>query len=153
MTKTLTIQGAAALLAVALLGANTSQAQQDPGQDVRDKVDKAVKSIKQGTREITDAARAEFRKVRDRVQEMSTQSRVFSRIHWDQTLNKCAIEVDVQSDGVVFLRGSVADETAKNKAVKLAAETVGVSRVVDELSVAPNSSTTTTSTSREPKKP
>ena len=45
------------------------------------------------------------------------------------------MQIEVQPDGSVVLRGSVLDEAAKNRAVDLAGSTVGVAKVVDELAI------------------
>lgn len=68
---------------------------------------------------------------------MGVISRVYSRLHWDKALTSAMLELEVKAGGVVVLRGVVSDSAAKIKAVTLTADTVGVTQVVDELSIAP----------------
>jgi osmotically-inducible protein OsmY len=77
---------------------------------------------------------------------------VYGRLHWDKALSDASIELSVSS-GVVTLRGAVPDTAAKAKAVTLAAETVGVTQVIDELmvSLAPRTVPATTPATAVPK--
>jgi osmotically-inducible protein OsmY len=65
---------------------------------------------------------------------MGVAARVYGRLHWDKALNSSTLHVKVE-EGVATLSGSVPTAEAKAKAVTLAAETVGVSKVVDELTI------------------
>jgi osmotically-inducible protein OsmY len=60
--------------------------------------------------------------------------RVYSRLHWDKALHSSSLTVRMEGTAVV-LRGTVPDAAAKAKAVTLAADTVGVNKVVDELTL------------------
>jgi osmotically-inducible protein OsmY len=64
---------------------------------------------------------------------MGVHSRVYSRLHWDKSLNAARIEVHMLHDGVVLLRGTVPDAAAKAHAIALARDTLDVTGVVDEL--------------------
>jgi osmotically-inducible protein OsmY len=66
---------------------------------------------------------------------MEVQHRVYARLHWDKSLSMSKFEVSMSDKGVATLTGSVADPKAKAKAVELAADTVGVAQVIDELTV------------------
>ncbi len=77
---------------------------------------------------------------------MGVVSRVYGRLHWDKALTDATITVDSREDGVIVLRGSVADSAAKSKAETLTSETVGVTSVVNELGIAPAAKETTTKT-------
>jgi hyperosmotically inducible periplasmic protein len=68
---------------------------------------------------------------------MGVQARVYARLHWDKALNDAAISVEVQKGGLITLRGTVADRSAKTKAAELTRDTVGVERVVDDLKIVP----------------
>ena len=70
------------------------------------------------------------------VREADVFSRVYGRIHWDKKLNDAVIEINVAPDGATTLRGAVADAAAKKRAVILARDTVGVTTVVDQLTIA-----------------
>ena len=109
----------------------TSLAQQGPIQRVGQALDNAGKNIR---REVEGGvARAEMS-----VQERDLLARVYHRVHWDKTLVNTPLEFQVQADGTVILRGAVADEAAKKKAADLAINTVGVTKVVDEMVIAQN---------------
>jgi hyperosmotically inducible protein len=61
-------------------------------------------------------------------------SKVKTRLLADKTIP--GLKIDVESrDGVVTLTGTVASETEKTKALKIARETEGVKSVVDELKI------------------
>jgi hyperosmotically inducible periplasmic protein len=121
-----------------------------PGQGAAEKagerLDEAAQKIKRGLGEVAEDLRARFRRTRESVQSMGVEARVYGRIHWDKALADAPIELDVSTDGVATLRGSVADAAAKAKAVALARDTVGVTQVVDELAVTPRGTTIRTTT-------
>jgi len=62
-------------------------------------------------------------------------AKVKTKIIKDDLLDKSDINVDTDSDGLVTLRGTVASDAAKNRALELARTTEGVHKVVDRLSV------------------
>ena len=86
---------------------------------------------------LGDNLREGWGEARGAVNRMGLRARVYSRVRWDKALEHETIEIDVQASDAVVLRGSVRSETAKRKAIELARDTVGVARVVDELTVAP----------------
>jgi hyperosmotically inducible protein len=92
-------------------------------------LDNAGRNIRRGVEGAVARGQAAAR-------EMSVFERVYARIHWDKKLTDAVIELEVQSDGTTTLRGAVADAAAKKRAVILARDTVGVTTVVDELSIA-----------------
>jgi hypothetical protein len=47
------------------------------------------------------------------------------------------LELEVQDGGTAIMRGAVPDAAARERAVALARDTVGVTQVVDELTVLP----------------
>jgi osmotically-inducible protein OsmY len=134
------------MAAVLGLGFGVGRGQQDQnvGKRVGDKVDSAVQDIKRGAKDLSEGVKEQFNKMRASVHDMGVASRVYSRIHWDKGLQNASIEVHVRREGVATLRGTVADATAKAKAVHLAADTVGVNQVVDELSAIDSGAATTT---------
>jgi hyperosmotically inducible periplasmic protein len=113
-----------------------SRAQQQEGAAAKagEKIDEVGRKIKKGIEKAEDAVREGFHKTRDSVHSMGVMSRVYGRLHWDKALHASTLTVKVE-DGVVTLRGAVPTRAAKSKAVTLAAETVGVTKVIDELSV------------------
>ena len=105
-----------------------SHAAQGPVQRAGQALDNAGKNIRRGVE--TGVARGQIT-----AQERELLARVSQRIQWDKQLVSSTLQLVVQADGTVNLRGSVVDEAAKRRAVDLAQNTVGVTRVVDELAV------------------
>ena len=129
-----------------IAGVAAGQAGQGPAERLGEKLDGAGRAVKQGVRDVAQEVREGFAKTRTSVHNMGIEARVYGRLHWDKDLTGALIELQTGADGVVSLRGSVADANAKQKAVALARETVGVTRVIDQLAIAPTGSTTTTIT-------
>lgn len=124
------------MLGVLLVFAWTGAAQDNPPKStVGEKVDNAVKNLKKGAQEAGDAVRQQYEKARAGIHNMSVAARVYGRLHWDKALHGSKVDVDVHKDGVATLTGTVADLTARAKAVELTRDTVGVASVVDRLSV------------------
>jgi hyperosmotically inducible periplasmic protein len=84
---------------------------------------------------------SEFRegwaKVEQLVDQLGVRGRVYARVHWDKVLTSEPIKIDMEDASVVVLTGQVSDEAARKKAVRLAEDTVGVTRVIDRLEVKP----------------
>jgi osmotically-inducible protein OsmY len=72
---------------------------------------------------------------------MGVLSRVYGRLHWDKTLNSTTLYVKAEG-GTVTLRGAVPDEEAREKAIELTKDTVGVTHVVDQMTVLASATTT-----------
>ena len=122
---------ASALLATALIGPACLVRGQGVAERAGQALDGAGRGIRQGVQNA-------FSRTRASVHNQETISRVYSRVHWDKTLVGSTLELEVLGDGsTVILRGAVADAAAKQRAVLLARDTVGVGQVVDELTVAP----------------
>lgn len=94
------------------------------------------RAVKQGFQNTGQAIQGGFQKTRTGVHNMEIVSRIYSRLHWDKALTTSNIELEVQAGGVAILTGIVPDGAAKTKALSLAADTVGVIQVVDQLTVA-----------------
>jgi len=110
-------------------------AEKPVGERVGEKVDGAVQSIKKGVSSAGEAIRDQYEKARTSVHNMSVGARVYGRLHWDKALVNDKVEVDVQKGGVAVLTGTVGDAKARAKAVELTSDTVGVTKVVDQLSI------------------
>jgi hyperosmotically inducible protein len=119
------------------------------GERVGGKVDSAVESIKKGVNSAGEAIRDQWEKARISVHNMGVSARVYGRLHWDKALYNAKVDVEVQKDGVAVLTGTVGDPLARAKAVELTRDTVGVSKVVDRLTVL----TTTTGATPAPGTP
>jgi hyperosmotically inducible protein len=131
--------GIAAVVSLALgvaMWAGISRAQQQEGAAARagEKLDEIGRKIRKGLEKAEDSVREAFHKSRDSVHGMGVMSRVYGRLHWDKALHASTLFLKVE-DGVVTLRGVVPNKDARTKAVKLAVETVGVTKVIDELTV------------------
>jgi hyperosmotically inducible periplasmic protein len=117
--------GASVLLAVFTIAASPSQAQFE---ELGQQLDRGVSQL----REQFERGWAE---VRSSVDRMGLEARVYARLHWDKALEGSTLEIRAAEGRVVTLHGSVPSEAAREKAVQLASDTVGVTRVIDELTV------------------
>ncbi|QOF76143.1 BON domain-containing protein [Variovorax sp. 38R] len=61
---------------------------------------------------------------------------VFAQLNWDPAVNACDVDVRVQ-DGVVTLRGQVADEAQRAAAERAARRTDGLTTLLNRLTVRP----------------
>ncbi len=104
------------------------------GRAIRDGFEKAGETVVGGINKTGETVRDGLVRARDSVQGMGVYSRVYSRIHWEKSLHANNLLLRAEG-GVITLRGVVADDAAKTKAVSLAADTVGVTRVVNQLTV------------------
>ncbi len=95
------------------------------------------KRIDQGLDELREDVQQAWTDVRKSVDKLSVQGRVYGRLRWDKALAKEPIEVDVQEKDIVVLTGRVPDQEARQKAIQLAKDTLGVRDVVDHLQVEP----------------
>ncbi len=131
-----TTAGLVPLTLVLGTGLGWTQQDQGSGQRAGEKLDEAGRSIKKGIRDTRDAIRDQFARVREAVHNMNIESRVYGRLHWDKALNTSTLDLDVKG-GVVTLRGTVPNTKAKAKAVELAGDTEGVTKVIDQLAIQP----------------
>ena len=100
------------------------------------RLDQIVRGLRENFRDLSDEVQQRFARARRSVDDLGVEARVYGRLHWDKALNEAEIVVEVQNGGVVVLHGAVLDEEARDKAVALAVETVGVERVIDMLTPA-----------------
>jgi osmotically-inducible protein OsmY len=61
---------------------------------------------------------------------------VFAQLNWDPAVNACDVDVRVEN-GVVTLRGEVADEAQRQAAERAARRTEGLSTLLNRLTVQP----------------
>jgi hyperosmotically inducible protein len=92
-------------------------------------------SVDRGLNTLGQKLRKTWADVRQSIDELTVQGRVYGRLRWDKALEKAPIEISVQNESTVVLSGSVADESAHTTAVQLAQGTIGVGKVVDNLTV------------------
>jgi hypothetical protein len=106
----------------------TTDAQPGVGERVGESVDR-------GLSRLGEKLRRGWADIRRSVDELTVQGRVYGRLHWDKQLASAPIEISVQNENVVTLTGAVPDESARHAAVMLAENTVGVTKVIDHLTV------------------
>lgn len=124
------------LAAVGILAAwgYGATAQQGP---VGQGIDNAGRSIKRGFQSAGNAVQGGFLKTKTSVHNMEVASRVYSRLHWDKALTTSNLELEVSNGGIATVTGVVPDAAARDKALMLTSETVGVVQVVDQVVVTP----------------
>jgi hyperosmotically inducible periplasmic protein len=91
-------------------------------------------TVRDGLNKTGETVRESFAKTRDSVNAMGLGPRVYGRLHWDKSLHSTSLFIKVEGSRVT-LRGVVPDEATEAKALALAGETVGVSQVIDQLTV------------------
>jgi len=122
---------ASCLVAVVVVSsAYMARAQDGAASRAGQALDNAGRGVKRGVQ-------GAFARTRANVHDQEIISRVYSRLHWDKALVGSTLELEVRDAGTAVLRGAVADEAATARAVDLARETVGVTLVVDEMTVLP----------------
>jgi osmotically-inducible protein OsmY len=104
------------------------QEQPGPAAQIGEKIDRGLSQI---GAELSQA----WADVRKSVEKMGVQGRVYGRLHWDKALENANLDINVRDSQVVVLSGHVASAADKQKAEQLARDTVGVGRVVNELTV------------------
>ena len=109
----------------------------------REVLDEAGAAIRRDVGKAGDAMREQFHRAKASINAMGIEARVYGRLRWDKALDGATIDVTAAKDGTVTLTGTVADTMAKAKAVRLAVDTMGVVRVVDQLATPPPASETT----------
>jgi hyperosmotically inducible protein len=138
----------------------TGSAQQDPqglpqegvATKAAEKLDDVGRAIKKGFLRAEETVRDElnktgetvregFAKTRESVQSMGIPSRVYGRLHWDKEFYSVSLFVKAEG-GRVTVRGILPDEAAKAKAIDLIKDTVGVTQVIDQISVLTSSAST-----------
>jgi len=111
---------------------------------IKESANSAVNSVKKGASTAGEAIKNKYNQAKDHIVAMGIESRVYSRLHWDKALTGSKIELSSPRAGAVALTGTVPDPKAQAKAILLANETVGVTEVIDHLSVQAATTTTTT---------
>jgi hyperosmotically inducible periplasmic protein len=136
-----------ALCVASWVGIGRAQ-QEGAAEKAGEKLDNVGRKIKKGLEKAEDAVREGFHRTRESVHGMGVVARVYGRLHWDKALHTSPLTIRVE-DGALVLRGAVPNAAAKARAVDLAADTVGVTKVVDELTLPASEA----ETSRGPAKP
>jgi hypothetical protein len=85
--------------------------------------------------EATGQILAGWTAARSSIEDSRLDARVRSRLKWDKTLVGAAIAVEIVGKEV-WLKGTVVNLTQRQRAVQLADSTLGVEKVVDQLTIA-----------------
>jgi hypothetical protein len=91
--------------------------------------------IDRGLEQLGRDVRKKWGEIRQSIDGLGVQGRVYGRLRWDKALATAPIDIEVQEKDVVALTGIVRDEATRRKAVRLARDTVGVGEVVDRLRI------------------
>ena len=116
----------ACLLSMAAAG--PAQAQEGIGERIGAQLDRGIDRLNE---EFSQG----WESLQQAVDKMGVQGRVYSRLRWDKQLVQSEFDIEVEDGGIVTLRGRVPTPAAKQKAITLAKDTVGVNRIVDDLRV------------------
>lgn len=90
--------------------------------------------LDEGINRLGEEIQESWESLKKTVDQMGVQGRVYSRLRWDKQFTGTKFDVDVEND-TVTLRGIVASNEAKQKAMQIASNTIGVFRVQNELTV------------------
>jgi len=135
-----------ALAIVASLFIETAAAQQaktpDPPGPNQGVGERLGESIDRGLNTLGQKIRKGWADIRKSIDELGVQGRVYGRLRWDKALANAPIEISVQNENTVVLSGTVPDRAAHTTAVNLAQSTIGVGKVVDQLTVSSTTITT-----------
>ena len=118
------------LVAVLLAGCSS----EDPDALARVARVSAVK-VEEMTGGAPNKVAASLESMRAHWDEIAPDARVSLRLRWEKDLQNLNIQVQAK-DGIVELKGKVADMAQRQRAVQVARSTLGVVDVIDELEVA-----------------
>lgn len=107
-------------------------------------------TVDRGLTTLGQKLRKTWADIRQSVDELTVQGRVYGRLRWDKALANAPLDIAVQNESTIVLSGTVPDEAARLIAVNLAQSTIGVAKVVDHLTIASPKVTTTPSTTTAP---
>jgi osmotically-inducible protein OsmY len=99
--------------------------------------ERAAERAREVGAEVGDRAAAAASQAKDAIEDGALTAKIKSKMALDDTIEASRINVDTV-DRVVTLRGTVANESQRQRAVQLARETDGVRNVVDRLSIGQN---------------
>lgn len=90
--------------------------------------------LDQGIDRLGEELQEGWESLKQTVDRMGVQGRVYSRLRWDKNFADTKFDIDVKND-IVTLRGVVSSIEAQKKALQIANDTIGVARVENELTV------------------
>ncbi|WZO96464.1 BON domain-containing protein [Isosphaeraceae bacterium EP7] len=112
-------------------------AESDESQPADGMIDGAVRKVAQGIEDASTTVRDRYDMVVGATRNGALASEVNSRLRQDRALESGRIDVQVEEEGTVILKGQVPDAESKNHAVESTREIRGVVRVEDHLAVPP----------------
>ena len=95
------------------------------------------KKVDRGLNTLVGELQKEWAQLRQGIEKMGVQGRVYGRLHWDKALQNASLDVEVDEGQVVVLNGRVPTSEARQRALQLARDTVGVNAVIDKLTLMP----------------
>ena len=98
-------------------------------------IERAGQALDNAGKNIRYRVESEIARGQITVQEREILSHVMRRIEWDKRFVGSALQFEARTGGTLILRGSVLNDSVKQSAVDLVANTIGVTTVVDELAV------------------
>lgn len=98
-------------------------------------IERAGQALDNAGKNIRYRVESEIARGQITAQEREVLSRVMRRIEWDKRFVGSAVQFEARPGGTLILRGSVLNDSVKQSAVDLVANTIGVTTVVDELAV------------------
>jgi len=144
MVRTTRVRLASAVAVLVMTAASApAQEPKTTTEKIKDSASSAASSVKRGVSSAGDAIKNKYNQARDHVTAMGIEARVYSRLHWDKGLVGAKIDLSSPRAGSIVLTGVVPDAKAQAKAVLVANDTVGVTEVVDHLTVQAATTTTT----------
>lgn len=103
-----------------------------PAQEKEGLGERLGEKLDKGLRQLSTELRQEWTQVRQSVERMSVQGRVYSRLRWDKAIDVSTLDIQMQDKDTVVLHGTVASAMQQQKAIQLAQDTVGVGKVIDK---------------------
>ena len=100
-------------------------------------IDGAVRKVAEGIQDASTNVRGRFDRAQGASRNSALVAQVKARLRQDKSLDSDRIEVLVEDEGTVILKGQVPDDAAKEIAVDLTRDIRGVARVEDSLAVTP----------------
>jgi osmotically-inducible protein OsmY len=102
---------------------------------LKEKASNAAGAVKKGVASAEEGVKEQYARAKVAIHNMEVQHRVYARLHWDKALTASKIELSMVNEGVATLTGTVPDAKAKAKAIQLANDTVGVTQVIDRMTI------------------
>jgi hypothetical protein len=100
-------------------------------------IDSTVRVVRRGIDDASTNVRGRFDRAREASRNDALAAQVRARLAQDKSLDADQIDVVVEDEGTVILKGQVPDAASKEAAVELTRDLRGVVRVEDSLAIPP----------------